>query len=632
MQTNTALMNSALVKLMQAVAGREGIRVEFDQNCTTPYASAEKVVTMPPPSAVESQMYWVYAYHELGHLMPEMRWTYRDLQRMINMEDALVCGVANIIVDNFNERNMMHRGYEGINGIMDWGRAWVLEDWFSKPADVTKAQKDPIMSLIFGLILVDADVRQDFHGHLVEAFDIEGKSKGFEAMVDALRSINVPERLRAIGVSRDSGHKKADATKELVLDILKLIGYEPKPPPEQGQGQGEAGEGQGEPCEACEGSGEGEDGDACEACGGTGEQQSEGDGGEGKANEQGNQQDLRESDPMYNPSGIGTGKGGQGVEQVDDVDKAGVDAIMKALGKSLTEVLKAEPKREHRVRNYQQGAAGYVPYAKTDEKNLEKDGTSGNIRQEYHRMIRNALGNSTVSKQISKYLKAMSTESYTYGQKSGRIHQKNIHKLVNGKPVPGVQPGIFKRKNSSVLKTDTAITILMDTSGSMSGSKFAIASACCVALNETLTGLRVAHEILGFTESYVPTHYVFKGYGTTMTKEKMLNVMASRQVQMGCNADGESVMWAAERLAQRKEKRKLLIVLSDGMPAGGYDGDGNAYLKHVANMIETESNMDLVAVGIRSTAPQKFYRNYKILHDAEKLDEVLFTLLKEYLV
>ena len=115
MQTNTALMNSALVKLMQAVAGREGIRVEFDQNCTTPYASAEKVVTMPPPSAVDSQMYWVYAYHELGHLMPEMRWTYKDLQRMINMEDALVCGVANIIVDNFNERNMMRRGYEGIN-------------------------------------------------------------------------------------------------------------------------------------------------------------------------------------------------------------------------------------------------------------------------------------------------------------------------------------------------------------------------------------------------------------------------------------------------------------------------------------------------------------------------------------
>jgi len=220
MQTNTALMNSALVKLLQAVAGREGIRVEFKQDCKTPYASAEKVITMPPPSAVDSQMYWVYAYHELGHLMPDLRWTYSNLQRMINMEDALVCGIANIIIDNFNERNLMSKGYEGINGIMDWGRAWVLDDWFSKPAEVQKAQKDPIMGLVFGLILVDAEVRQGFHGHLVEAFDIEGHTGGFEAVVQALKGINVPARLEAIGVSRDSSHRKADATKELVLDIL----------------------------------------------------------------------------------------------------------------------------------------------------------------------------------------------------------------------------------------------------------------------------------------------------------------------------------------------------------------------------------------------------------------------------
>ena len=630
MQTNTALMNSALVKLMQAVAGREGIRVEFDQNCTTPHASAEKVVTMPPPSAVESQMYWVYAYHELGHLMPELRWSYKDLQRMINMEDPLVTGVANIIVDNFNERNMLSKGYEGINSIMDWGRSWVLEDWFDEPEKIAKGLQDPVMTLIYGLILVDAEVRQGFHGHLVEAFDLEGKSKDFKDMVQALKGINVHGRLEAIGVSSDSGRAKAKATKVLIEDILKLIGYEPPPP----QGEGE-GEGEGEPCEACEGSGEGPDGDACEECGGTGEAKGQGQGdGEGKGQTKdplGDHQNLEESDPMYNPSGIGTGTGGREVDQVDDVSQAGLEKILKALGKGLEETLKAEPKRPEHVDRWRAGAAGYVPYAKTVEKNLEKDGADA-VRGHYHGMIKSALGNSTVSKQIAKYLKAMSTESYTYGQKSGRLHQKNIHKLVNGKPQPGVQPGIFKRKNSSVLKTDTAITILMDCSGSMGGSKFAIAAACCVALNETLTGLRVSHEILGFTEDYVPTHYVFKSYGTTMTKEKMTNVMSSQQVRMGCNADGESVMWAAERLAQRQEKRKLLIVLSDGMPAGGYSGDGDAYLKHVANMIETESNMDLIAIGIRSTAPKRFYRNYKILNDANKLDEVLFTLLREYLV
>ena len=49
-------------------------------------------------------------------------------------------------------------------------------------------------------------------------------------------------------------------------------------------------------------------------------------------------------------------------------------------------------------------------------------------------------------------------------------------------------------------------------------------------------------------------------------------------------------------------------------------------------MIETESNMDLVGGGIRTTAPRKFYKHHEILHDASKLDEVLFTLLKNFLV
>ena len=112
----------------------------------------------------------------------------------------------------------------------------------------------------------------------------------------------------------------------------------------------------------------------------------------------------------------------------------------------------------------------------------------------------------------------------------------------------------------------------------------------------------------------------------------MLSVVSSSQVHMGCNADGESVLWAAERLAVRPESRKLLVVLSDGMPAGGFDGDGDAYLKHVCNLIETESPIDLVGIGIRTDAPERFYKHHQILHEAEKLDETLFTLLRNFLV
>ena len=242
MQTNEALMNEALRTLMVAIAGRDGIKVQFDQRCTTPHASADKVVTMPPPSAVEARMYWVYAFHELGHLLPEMKWTYSKLQKLVNCDDPMVLGIANILVDNFIERNFYGR-YEGVDNILDYGRKWVADDWV-KDDQVELMAQHPVQALIFGLILTDMEQRQEWAGHLVEAFDTDTWASEVQAVMDALESINTKARIRAIGdptVNTDT--KKADATAKLILDILKLIGYEPPPPQGEGQGVGEASRG-----------------------------------------------------------------------------------------------------------------------------------------------------------------------------------------------------------------------------------------------------------------------------------------------------------------------------------------------------------------------------------------------------
>ncbi|WEU67325.1 DNA polymerase III subunit alpha [Xanthomonas phage JGB6] len=44
---------------------------------------------------------------------------------------------------------------------------------------------------------------------------------------------------------------------------------------------------------------------------------------------------------------------------------------------------------------------------------------------------------------------------------------------------------------------------------------------------------------------------------------------------MANNVDGESVEIAGRRLLQRKESRKIMIVMSDGSPAA--DGDGHCW-------------------------------------------------------
>jgi cobaltochelatase CobT len=80
------------------------------------------------------------------------------------------------------------------------------------------------------------------------------------------------------------------------------------------------------------------------------------------------------------------------------------------------------------------------------------------------------------------------------------------------------------------------------------------------------------------------------------------------------NIDGEALAWAHGRLLARPERRRILVVISDGTPmdeatfaANGVDYlDG--HLAAVVEYIERRSPVKLAAVGIAHDVSQ-FYRN-----------------------
>ena len=602
---NIALSTESLKKLFNAIAGQDGIDVVWDPECKTPKATIDRVITMAPPGGMDGLEFWFKSFHELGHLLHEMDWSYTTLAKYVNPEDELVLVMCNILVDHLEERNFQGH-FEGVDNILDEGRAMMLKrDWMKlTPDEFKEIEKNPVNMLILGTMIAEAQLRQFWGGTHVESLPVCDYTHYFPELRKGLGRIKFLSRLDALA----DNPAPARECGQLVLDLLGLIGYEPPPPEGEGEGDGEGdGEGQGQGMSQDESQeGEGEE------------------TGQAVTSDTMNPYDLDENDPMYNPDGMGTGpiEGSGTITGAADID---LPSVLKALQEDLKQRLKDQPKRE--TPNRYDGT--YVPHAKHDVRDLEKDGQ--NFRVAQRQAIVQALGNSTVSKSIGKYLKALTSESYTYGQKRGKIHQKNIHKIVGAKASPGVQPGIFKRKNSAMLKSDSAVTLLMDCSGSMSGSKYTIAAACCVALSETLTGLGIAHEILGFSEEYDLVTYVFKSFGSTLTKQKALNLMANSSINLYSNSDGESLMYAAERLMFRKERRKLLIVLSDGMPCGHYYGDGRAYLKHVCKMIEDESPIDLVGIGIKTTAVEMFYKNNVVVDNPSMLDETLFKVLKGFL-
>jgi cobaltochelatase CobT len=98
------------------------------------------------------------------------------------------------------------------------------------------------------------------------------------------------------------------------------------------------------------------------------------------------------------------------------------------------------------------------------------------------------------------------------------------------------------------------------------------------------------------------------------------------------NIDGEALAWAHQRLLARPERRRILIVVSDGTPmdeatfaANGFDYL-DAHLAVVVRHIETRSPVKLAAIGIGHDVSQ-FYSNATRISQIDDLGPALTTKL-----
>jgi cobalamin biosynthesis protein CobT len=109
-------------------------------------------------------------------------------------------------------------------------------------------------------------------------------------------------------------------------------------------------------------------------------------------------------------------------------------------------------------------------------------------------------------------------------------------------------------------------------------------------------------------------HFIFKRFGVNS-----LNGITTMSIGQQ-NVDGESVRWAAKRLGEQKQKRKILMVFSDGSPAA--NGPDNSLLNkdliESVKMIE-KSGIETIGIGIQTDAVRRFYRNAVVVSSLEDL-------------
>ena len=210
-----------------------------------------------------------------------------------------------------------------------------------------------------------------------------------------------------------------------------------------------------------------------------------------------------------------------------------------------------------------------------------------------------------------------------HNRKRGKLDKRDLYRIPSG------AIDVFTRKSEIVDVKETAVYLLVDQSGSMKArNKYNIAAASAALLVEAIQPLGIPVKVSTFTtKSYSLYHSIIKDWNEHTKGHDILALFnGSGSDRMASNADGDSIMWAASSLRQRRERRKLLIVVSDGMPAARA-GDIEKYTEQVVAYLNTQ--IEVYGIGLLTNAVRQFYPHYTVLDDPSKLESLLLTLIKE---
>lgn len=261
--------------------------------------------------------------------------------------------------------------------------------------------------------------------------------------------------------------------------------------------------------------------------------------------------------------------------------------------------------------------------------------------KEYHRILRESSGSiSVMRRKLERAIQSRQRVDWDGGRLEGRLDSKRLVSAYQ------MNPDVYKKKEEAPA-LDTAITVLIDQSGSMGGRRIRVAQQISIALYECFSKIGVPFEVLGFNttagfpsreekdkfnrklwETYRANDYSYARtsplhtyvYSSFTDNKQVSREALSTMIKCvdGCNCDGESVKIAYERLKKRPESRKIMLVLSDGQPNGSDNRIQKQYLRDVVNNIEKDK-VDIIGVGIQSDAVQQFYPTWVVCYDIDDL-------------
>jgi len=257
---------------------------------------------------------------------------------------------------------------------------------------------------------------------------------------------------------------------------------------------------------------------------------------------------------------------------------------------------------------------------------------------------------SKLANKLQRKLLAKQNRSWDFDLEEGALDTSKLTRVI----IDPLNSLSFKKEKDIKFK-DTLVTILIDNSGSMRGKPISVAAICADILSRTLERCAVKVEILGFTTKHWKggesrqkwidnqkplfpgrlndlRHIVYKSADIPWRQSKNNIGLMLKEGLLKENIDGEALRWAYNKILKRKEKRKILMVISDGAPVDDSTLSANtsdyleSNLKQMVKWIEKNSSVELLAIGIGHDVTRYYSKAIKIA-DVQDLGDAMINQL-----
>lgn len=564
--------------------------------------------------------------HEVAHIL------FTDFKASMSLRDKGLHSLFNILEDARIEKQMANT-YRGCGMNLSNTSEFFLSNMIDP--EVEKAiEKGATQEEMVGLLATP--LLRSMSGQSIHTEYMSDKMVHIQDFYDKIADLQ-PE-IEALSSTKDAI--------KMAKTIMKRIKEEPPEPEDDEDDEEESESGSGE--DESEGKGKGK---------------GEGSDDEGEGSESGESEDESDEGGEDKPD-AGKGKGedkkpkekekGEGKKPKRDPkgDVSNIDAVaaLEAIDKNAANDFDSSLSRKmgEQAAMAAKGSS-YLVYS-TDGDRVEPLRVGSGFRPEMLTAMTDKADSMVgpMAKDLERAMIARSKAVWENGLRRGRLNSSALSRLRTG------DDRVFRQRHESTTN-DVAVSLVVDASGSMSGSKIHTAATAAYALSSVLDRLKIPNEVICFTTGSSPdmskARELEKKYKVSYSRYETLYMPIIKGYQeriavdtkkrfawlpnagfLANNVDGECIEIAYRRLMTRKEKGKIMIVLSDGCPCAA--GDSSKLMRHLKDTVKTieKSTTKIIGIGIQSSEVRHFYSKNIVVNQVEDLPKGVINELRTMLL